>query len=324
MSYRSLLSILDLTTGEVNQLLDAAAGYLPRIEAGGFKDATLKGFSALLLFYEASTRTRSSFELAGKMLGMDTINIGAKGSAVEKGETVRDTALTLNAMHHNVVVMRHDAPDAVALFARYFDRAVLNAGSGRGQHPTQALLDALPLRQAGMLQRGKRLAIVGDLKHSRVMRSNVQLLTSCGLDVVLVAPPTLMPEGWEGLKPAYWAADPAGYGEVSWSTDFDSVLPELDAVMMLRVQRERMGDAHITNTDEYSKLYGLNRRRLELLPAASVILHPGPVNRGVEVGEDVFADPRCLINDQVTSGVALRSALLCWSCGKLEGTDGQA
>lgn len=319
MPYRSLLSILDLTPSEINQLLDGAERFLPRVEAGGFKDSTLKGQSALLLFYEPSTRTRSSFELAGKMLGMDTINIGAKGSSVEKGETIRDTAFTLNAMHHNVVVMRHSAPDAVELFASCFDRAVINAGSGRGQHPTQALLDALPLRRAGLLIKGKRIAIVGDLKHSRVMRSNLQLLTRYGLDVLLVAPPTLMPDGWEGLMPDHWADQPEQCGTVSWHTDLDEVLPGLDAVMMLRMQRERMGDAAFTNIDEYSKLYGLFGRRLKTLPEHALIMHPGPVNRGVEVSEAVFTDPRCVINEQVTSGLALRCALLCWACGQLEG-----
>lgn len=319
MAYRSLLSILDLTPAEIDALLAAAEEYLPRIEAGGFKDTTLKGRSALLLFYEPSTRTRTSFELAGKMLGMDTINISSGGSSVKKGESIRDTALTLNAMHYSVVVMRHAEPDAVALFAGAFERSVLNAGSGRGQHPTQALLDALPLRRAGVLKRGKRIAIVGDLAHSRVMRSNLQLLSRYGLDVLLVAPPTLMPDGWEGLKPERWSAMAGKCGSVSWHTDLDQVLPRLDALMMLRVQHERMSEAHFTNLDEYSKLYGLNQRRLKLLPENAVIMHPGPVNRGVEVSEDVFADPRCVINDQVTSGVALRCALLVWACGEGEG-----
>lgn len=313
-----MLSILDLAPAEIDALLRMAEVYLPRIEAGGYKDATLKGESILLLFYEASTRTRVSFELAGKMLGADTINVGAKGSSAQKGESLRDTALTLNAMDHNVVVMRHGEPDAVALFAQHFDRAVLNAGSGRGQHPTQALLDALSIKHAGLLKKGRRVAIVGDLKHSRVMRSNLQLLSRQGLDVVLVAPPPMMPEGWQGLQPEHWAEKPKRCGEVSWQTDLDAVLPEVDVVMMLRVQRERMGSAHFTSTDEYSKLFGLNRRRLGLLPEKALIMHPGPVNRGVEVNEDVFSDPRCVINDQVTSGVAVRSALLCWACGKLE------
>jgi aspartate carbamoyltransferase catalytic subunit len=325
MPYRSLLSVLDLSLKETAALLDAAEAYLPRVEAGGFKDDTLKGCSALLLFYEPSTRTRASFELAGKMLGMDTINVGATASSIVKGEGVKDTALTLNAMHFNVVVMRHNAPDAVALFARHFERATLNAGSGRGQHPTQALLDALILRDAGVLKRGKHLAVVGDLKHSRVMRSNLQLLARHGLAVTLVAPPPLMPAGWEGLKPEHWADAPADCGAVTWRTDFDSVLPELDAVMMLRVQRERLGEALLTSADEYSKLYGLSRRRLRLLRDDAVILHPGPVNRGVEVTEDVFADPRCRINDQVTGGLALRCALLRWACGKLDlGKGGKA
>jgi len=322
MEYRSLISILDLTDGEVDQLLDAADAYVPRVQGGGFKDSTLKGCSALLLFYEPSTRTRVSFELAGKMLGMDTINVGAKGSSVEKGETVKDNALTLDAMGFNVVIMRHGAPDAVPLFAKHFGRAVLNAGSGAGQHPTQALLDALAVRDAGVLNRGKHLAIVGDLKHSRVMRSNLQLLNRRGIDVTLVAPPTLMPEGWEGLKPEHWSDTPGSCGRLDWRTDLDSVIPELDAVMMLRVQRERMGDSHFTTTDEYSKLYGLTKRRLEALKDTARILHPGPVNRGVEVSEEVFRDPRCVINDQVTCGVALRCALLVWACGKLEAVNG--
>ena len=322
MSYRSLISILDLTDGEVDALLDSADSYVPRVQAGGFKDSTLKGHSALLLFYEPSTRTRVSFELAGKMLGMDTINVGAKGSSVEKGETVKDNALTLDAMGFNVVIMRHDAPDAVPLFARHFSRSVLNAGSGAGQHPTQALLDALALREAGVFDRGQHLAIVGDLKHSRVMRSNVQLLLRRGIDVTLIAPPTLMPEGWEGMQPEHWATDTAGFGKLQWVTDFDAVLPELNAVMMLRVQRERMADAHFTTTDEYSKLFGLTTRRLKLLREQATILHPGPVNRGVEVSEAVFQDPRCVINDQVRCGVALRCALLCWACGKLEVANG--
>jgi aspartate carbamoyltransferase catalytic subunit len=341
-AYRSLVDILDLDGAEVERILSAAAWYLPQVQAGGFKHDTLKGTSALLLFYEASTRTRASFELAGKMLGSDTINVGAKGSSAEKGESVKDTALTLNAMDHNVVVMRHASADAVRLFARHFERGVLSAGAGRGQHPTQALLDALALRQVGLLARGKRLAIVGDIRNSRVMRSNIQLLSTLGLDVVLVAPPQLMPQYWEGLKPEYWAAPergssetqlapaaapsgearlktraPGDYGAVSWHTDIDAVLPTLDAVMLLRVQRERMDTGLLTNTDEYSKLYGLNRRRLKLLPEHAVIMHPGPVNRGVEIGEDAFLDPRCRINDQVTSGVAVRCALLGWACGRL-------
>jgi len=316
MEYRSLLSIADLTDGEVDALLDSAARFLPRIEQGGFKDSTLRGTSVIMLFYEASTRTRVSFELAGKMLSSDTINVSAKGSSAEKGETLQDTAQTLAAMHHNVVVIRHPAADAARVFKAHFPYAVINAGSGRGQHPTQALLDAFTLRRHGAFAAGKSLAVVGDITHSRVMRSNLQLLSRRGVDVTLVAPPTLMPEGWQGMA--------AGPGRLTWTTDIDGVLPQVDVVMMLRMQRERMAGGLITNLDEYSKLYGLNRRRLALMRDDALIMHPGPVNRGVEVSEDVFADPRCRINDQVTAGLALRCALLCWACGKEPGSEPSA
>jgi aspartate carbamoyltransferase catalytic subunit len=199
------------------------------------------------------------------------------------------------------------------VFKTHFPHAVINAGSGRGQHPTQALLDAFTLRQHGAFEKGKSLAVVGDIAHSRVMRSNLMLLSRRGVDVTLVAPPTLMPEGWPGLA--------QGPGKLEWTTDIESVLPSVDVVMMLRMQRERMAGGLITSLDEYSKLYGLNRRRLALMRDDAVIMHPGPVNRGVEVTEDVFADGRCVINDQVTAGLALRCALLCWACGKEPGEE---
>ena len=309
MAYRSLISILDLTDGEVDALLDSAASYIPQIEAGGFKSALLKGTSCVLVFYEPSTRTRVSFELAGKMLGSDSINVSGSSSSTVKGESIKDTAQTLAAMHHNIAVVRHNAADAVALFAKHFDGAVINAGSGRGQHPTQALLDAFTLRESGVFQAGKTLAIVGDLKHSRVMRSNLQLWLRRGINVVLVAPPSLMPEGWECFM------DGDTPGKLTWSTDLDTVLPTLDAVMMLRMQSERMTSGQITNLDEYSKLFGLSKRRLVLLKADAVVLHPGPANRGVEVSEDVYQDSRCRINDQVTAGLALRCAILAWALG---------
>lgn len=324
MTYRSLLSIADLSPAETDAVLDAAEWYLPRITSGELKLATLRGVSTLLMFYEASTRTRVSFELAGKLLGSDTINVTAKGSSVEKGESIADTALTLSAMGFCIVVMRHAAADAVALFARYFHGAVLNAGAGRGQHPTQALLDALTLRRAGVLQAGKHIAIVGDILHSRVMRSNVELLTSRGVHVTLVAPPTLMPLDSAGMLQRLRRNDAGEPGTVRWETDFDAVLPQLDAVMLLRMQRERMAGGLTPALDEYSQLFALTPRRLGLLRPDAVILHPGPVNRGVELTEAVYADPRCRINDQVTAGVAVRSALLCWAVGKPMLPEGQA
>ncbi len=317
MSYRKLVSITDLSTDDLHTLLDLSEWFMPQVEEGGFKLDTLRGTSCILLFHEASTRTRASFEVAGKMLGSDTINMGSSGSSSEKGESLKDTALTLNAMDHNVVVLRHASADGIQIFANYFERGLLNAGSGLGQHPTQALLDALTLRRSGLLERGKRVAIVGDLRHSRVMRSNLQLWSSLGMDTVLVAPPQLMPDGWEGLRPEYWAEDATGYGSVSWDTDIDRVLPDVDAVMMLRMQRERMDGGYLTNSDEYSKLYGLFGHRLKKLPASAIIMHPGPVNRGIEISETAFLDPRCRITEQVTWGVASRCALLCWSCGRI-------
>jgi aspartate carbamoyltransferase catalytic subunit len=317
VAYQKLLSINDLADAEFQRILDLSEWFMPQVEAGGFKLDTLRGTSCILLFYEASTRTRASFELAGKMLGSDTINVGSKGSSVEKGESVKDTAQTMNAMDHNVVVMRHESADAIGIFAQHFERGLINAGSGLGQHPTQALLDALTLRRAGLLERGRHLAIVGDLRHSRVMRSNVQLWTRLGINVTLVAPPQLMPDGWDGLQPAFWAADPSGYGELRWDTDIDRVLPDLDAVMLLRMQRERMAGGYLSNSDEYSKLYGLFGHRLKKLPPHAIIMHPGPVNRGVEISEEAFLDPRCRITEQVTWGVASRCALLCWSCDRL-------
>ena len=318
MQFNSLLSIADLSRAQIDQLLDVAlTRYLPRVKSGGFKDATLKGLGMLLLFYEASTRTRVSFEYAGKMLGADTINVSAKGSSAEKGESLADTAMTLAAMGFSITVIRHPGADGAALFAKYFPGAVLNAGAGRGQHPTQALLDCLSLKAAGMLEAGRRLAIVGDIKHSRVMRSGLQLLLSYGVDITLVAPPTLLPDDCAALTPEHWAA--GAPGRITVETDLDRALPSLDAVMMLRMQRERMEGGLITSLDEYSKLYGLNSRRLKLLPEHAAILHPGPVNRGVEVGAPVYKDPRCLINEQVSCGVALRCALLAWCAGKLEG-----
>jgi len=313
MVYRSLISIGSLSGKEVDSLLDLAEHFLPRIEQGGFKIPLLKGTSCILLFYEASTRTRVSFELAGKMLGSDTINISSTSSSATKGESLRDTALTLAAMDNNVVIMRHPAPDGVELFASWFDRAVINAGSGRGQHPTQALLDAFTIRKDGKFSRGKHVAIVGDIKHSRVMRSNITLMLDRGMDVTIVAPPTLIPEGWKAL--GFESSMAQSGGRLSWATSLDSVLAEVDVLMMLRMQRERMTGGHITNLDEYSKIYGLNASRLRQLKEDAMIMHPGPVNRGVEVSQAVFEDPRCKITNQVTAGLALRCALLCWACG---------
>jgi aspartate carbamoyltransferase catalytic subunit len=323
MSARSLLSISALPQADAQHLLESAGRFAGRITAGGFKSTSLRGTTTLLLFYESSTRTRVSFELAGKLLGSDTINVSAKGSSADKGETLRDTAQTLAAMRFSVVVLRHEAADSAEHFAQHFPGPVLNAGAGRGEHPTQALLDALTLKRHGLLEAGRHLAIVGDLTHSRVARSNLALLQRCGLKVTLVGPPNLTPGAWRvGAGPSPRldrnnnGADGAAPLLPHWIPDLDSVLPEADAVMLLRVQHERMAGGEMSTQDEYSKLYGMNRRRLGMLKREALIMHPGPVNRGVEVGEDVFSDPRCVINEQVENGLALRCALLCWALGR--------
>lgn len=325
MHPRSLLSIAALPQAEATLLLENAGRCLAWIQRGGqLKSAALRGTSTLLLFAENSTRTRVSFELAGKLLGSDTINISAKGSSIEKGESLRDTAMTLAAMHFSCVVMRHEGADAAEHFAQWYPGPVLNAGAGRGEHPTQALLDAFTLQRHGLLSPGVKLAIVGDLLHSRVARSNLALLSRFGVQVTLVGPPNLTPAAWR-TRPSGMRDEGRGTSSGSplipgpsslvphWTPDLDSVLPELDAVMLLRVQHERMDGGQMSTQDEYSKLYGMNRRRLSRLRSDALILHPGPVNRGVEAGEDVFADPRCVINQQVESGLALRAALLAWA-----------
>ncbi|MCC7478354.1 aspartate carbamoyltransferase catalytic subunit [bacterium] len=319
MHPRCLLSITALPQADAEQLLLNAGRCVSWIQRGGqLKSSSLRGTSTLLLFAENSTRTRVSFELAGKLLGSDTINISSKGSSIEKGESLRDTAMTLAAMHFSCVVMRHEAADSAEHFARWYPGPVLNAGAGRGEHPTQALLDAFTLQRHGLLRPGAKLAIVGDLTHSRVARSNLALLARFGVEVTLVGPPNLTPSAWRvgaGLgPPAPGASEKAGQDPpLRWTPDLDSILPELDAVMLLRVQHERMAGGEMSTQDEYSKLYGMNRRRLGMLRSDALIMHPGPVNRGVEAGEDVFSDPRCVINEQVESGLALRAALLAWA-----------
>jgi aspartate carbamoyltransferase catalytic subunit len=330
MHPRSLLSIAELSDAQVDTLLDSAQGFIERLTEGvgshphpgrgqGSAPAelksTLKGTSTLLLFYEPSTRTRVSFELAGKLLGSDTINVSASGSSAEKGESLRDTAMTLGAMRFSCLVMRHASASALRVFADCFPGPVLNAGAGRGQHPTQGLLDALTLRQNGLFERGRHLAIVGDIANSRVMRSALELLQRRGVRVTLVGPPSMLPAGW--MERDADGSSAAGQRPASrLASDLDSILPHVDAVMMLRMQRERMQGGELTTLDEFSKLYGLNKRRLKLLREDAVILHPGPVNRGIELSEDAFADPRCRINDQVTAGLAVRCALLQWALGR--------
>jgi aspartate carbamoyltransferase catalytic subunit len=259
---------------------------------------TLRGRTVVNLFFEDSTRTRISFELAAKRLSADVVTFSAKGSSVSKGESLKDTALTLEAMGADAVVCRHSMSGAPHRLAGWVRGSVLNAGDGTHEHPTQALLDAYTMRQRLGRVDGLRVAIVGDVLHSRVARSNVLLLHTLGAEITLVAPPTLLPVG-------------VGEWPAAVSYDLDATLPKADVVMMLRVQRERMGQAYFPSEREYSRRYGLDRHRMGLLPDDAIVMHPGPMNRGMEIAAEVADDPRrSTIVEQVSNGVSVRMAVL--------------
>jgi len=300
---RHLLSINDLSAIDAIGILDTATE-LARINDGQVKKLpTLRGRTIVNLFAEDSTRTRISFEAAAKRLSADVINFSAKGSSLSKGESLKDTAQTLQAMGADAVVIRHSASGAAQRLAdlEWMSGSVINAGDGTHEHPSQALLDAFTIRKhlgkgASDLT-GLRVAIVGDVLHSRVARSNVLLLSMLGADVVLVAPPTLLPVGVES-----WPA--------TISYDFDSVIPNVDAIMMLRVQQERMTDLFLPNSREYSRYFGLNSERMSAMAKQAIVMHPGPMNRGLEIAADVADSARSVIVEQVTNGVNVRMAIL--------------
>ncbi len=300
---RHLLSIADLTPMDAIGILNTATE-LARINDGQVKKLpTLRGRTIVNLFAEDSTRTRISFEAAAKRLSADVINFSAKGSSVSKGESLKDTAQTLQAMGADAVVIRHSASGAAQRLAdlEWMSGSVINAGDGTHEHPSQALLDAFTIRKhlskGGNDLAGLRIAIVGDVLHSRVARSNVLLLSILGADVVLVAPPTLLPVGVDS-----WPA--------SVSYDFDSVIPNVDAIMMLRVQQERMTDLFFPNSREYSRYFGLNAERMSKMAKHAIVMHPGPMNRGLEISADVADSARSVIVEQVTNGVNVRMAIL--------------
>ena len=295
---RHLLSAADLTREDGLLVLDTAAELAQLTERATVKKLpTLRGRTVVNLFFEDSTRTRTSFELAAKRLSADVINFSAKGSSVSKGETLKDTALTLEAMGSDAVVIRHSWSGAPVNLARWVRGSVINAGDGTHEHPTQALLDAYTMRRRHGRIEGLRVTIVGDILHSRVARSNVLLLSTLGAEVTLVAPPTLLPVGV-----AAWPV------EVSY--DLDAVLPKSDVVMMLRVQRERMGAAYFPSAREYSRRYGLDVRRASTLKDDAVVMHPGPMVRGMEIAPEVADGTRSTIQEQVANGVSVRMAVL--------------
>ena len=300
---RHLLSIADLNKSEAISILDTATE-LARVSDGAVKKLpTLRGRTIVNLFAEDSTRTRISFEAAAKRLSADVINFSAKGSSVSKGESLKDTAMTLQAMGADAVVIRHSASGAAQRLAdsQWMSGSVINAGDGTHEHPSQALLDAFTIRKhLGMGTSdlaGLNVAIVGDILHSRVARSNVLLLAMLGAKVTLVAPPTLLPVGIQN-----WPA--------TVSYDFDSVIPHVDVVMMLRVQQERMSDLFFPNAREYSRYFGLNGERMASMKSGAIVMHPGPMNRGLEISAEVADSARSVITEQVTNGVSVRMAIL--------------
>ena len=300
---RHLLSIADLSKAEAISILDTA-NELARVSDGAVKKLpTLRGRTIVNLFAEDSTRTRISFEAAAKRLSADVINFSAKGSSVSKGESLKDTAMTLQAMGADAVVIRHSASGAAQRLAdsQWMSGSVINAGDGTHEHPSQALLDAFTIRKHLGLGKsdleGLSVAIVGDVLHSRVVRSNVLLLSMLGAKVTLVAPPTLVPVGVES-----WPC--------TVSYDFDAVIPFVDVVMMLRVQQERMTDFYFPNAREYSRYFGLNSDRMKNMKSDSIVMHPGPMNRGLEISAEVADSARSVITEQVTNGVSVRMAIL--------------
>jgi len=298
-----LLSAADLTKESALNLLSTAKELAQITDGPNKKLPTLRGKTVVNLFFEDSTRTRISFETAAKRLSADVINFSAKGSSVSKGESLKDTAQTLQAMGADAVVIRHGSSGAAKRLAdtQWIQAAVINAGDGTHEHPTQALLDAFTIKQHLRNNEkdlsGVKVLIVGDILHSRVARSNVLLLTKLGAQVTLVAPPTLLPVGVSD-----WP--------VKISYDLDEEIPKCDVVMMLRIQLERMNDSFFPSSQEYSKRFGLNSVRLAKLSKSAIVMHPGPMNRGMEISADVADSQRSVIVEQVANGVSVRMAVL--------------
>jgi aspartate carbamoyltransferase catalytic subunit len=294
---KDLLGIETLSPDEITLLLDTAESMRSIAERPIKKVPALRGRMVVNLFFEASTRTRFSFETAEKWLSADSLNFATKGSSVEKGETLLDTARNLQAMSPDLIVIRHGSPGVPHFLARHLKAGVVNAGDGAHEHPTQALLDALTIRQKLGRLEGLRVAICGDVAHSRVVRSNIWLLTKMGAKVVVCAPPTLMPVRIEAMG-------------VEATTDFDEALEGAEVVMMLRMQLERQGTSLFPSVREYFRLYGLDARRLKKAKPTAIVMHPGPMNRGVEISSEVADSDRSVILDQVGNGVAVRMAVL--------------
>ena len=296
--FRHLLGIEGLSPSDISEILDLSDEYVAQNRQVDKKRSILGGRAQINLFFETSTRTQTSFELAGKRLGADVINMTATASAIKKGETLIDTAATLNAMHPDALVVRHPHSGAVALLSQKMDCSVINAGDGSHEHPTQALLDALTIRRRLGQLHGLTVAICGDILHSRVARSNIMLLNIMGAHVRAIAPPTLLPVAMERMG-------------VEVFHDMTQGLEDVDIVMMLRLQNERMRGAFVPSTREYYHFFGLDREKLAKAKPEALIMHPGPMNRGVEIDSELADDiNRSVIREQVEMGVAVRMAVL--------------
>ncbi|MGB3866101.1 MAG: aspartate carbamoyltransferase catalytic subunit [Xanthobacteraceae bacterium] len=297
LRHRHLLGIEGLSAADITGLLDLAEEYVELNRQIDKKRTSLHGRTQVNLFFEASTRTQSSFEIAGKRLGADVLNMSVASSSMRKGETLIDTAVTLNAMHPDILVVRHQASGAVELLARKVDGSVVNAGDGTHEHPTQALLDALTIRRNKGRLDGLLIAICGDVMHSRVARSNIILLNAMGARVRVVAPSTLLPVGIERMG-------------VEVARTMEDGLHDADIVMMLRLQRERMNGSFVPSSGEYFRFFGLDQKKLAYAKADALVMHPGPMNRGVEIDSLVADGAQSLIREQVEMGVAVRMAVL--------------
>jgi len=309
---KDLLGTRELSVEEITTILDTAESF-KEVSARSIKKVpALRGKTVINLFFEASTRTRTSFEIAAKRLSADAVNISASGSSVSKGESLVDTAQNLQAMAPDAIVIRHPSPGVPHQLSRMVSASIINGGDGAHEHPTQALLDAFTIREHKGRIAGLQVAIVGDIMHSRVARSNAHLLTKLGAHVRIGGPRTLIPIGYDKLIEN-------SEGSLTVCDHIEEAIAGSDVVMMLRIQRERMTDAFFPSLKEYSVQYGLTLRRLELAAGDCIVMHPGPINRGIEISSEVVDSARSLILDQVTNGVAVRMAILFL----LIGTEGQ-
>ena len=306
-AHRHLLGIAGLSYPDIANLLDRAEAAIDLSRQREKKRGVLRGLTQINLFFEASTRTQASFELAGKRLGADVMNMSVASSSVKKGETLIDTAMTLNAMRPDLLIIRHQAAGAAALLARKVACSVINAGDGAHEHPTQALLDALTIRRHKGRLDGLTVAICGDILHSRVARSNIILLNTMGAHVRAVGPSTLMPSGIAQMG-------------VSVHTSMEEGISGADVVMMLRLQRERMAGGFVPSVREYFRHFGLDARKLARAKADCLVMHPGPMNRGVEIASEIADGPQSVIEEQVEMGVAVRMAVMEALMERAEGT----